>query len=236
MYKIKYIALLAMASLFFVSCDDDDDDDDTVVENTSYFPLTVGSTWQRDRAEDGEYPAGTENITVLEEETVNGMQYVKVDGDLAGSFHEDGIYFRNDGNKIYELIMHTSYTKFEDDGSSNEIDTLIYEEALYLDWDQGVGTTWDEHNHLAFLSQGEIIFGVESKKTITEKMDEMVVDGMTYMDVIKVENTFYQPFQDIYASQTYNYYYSKGVGLIKGESIGSEGSIDHITLKSYSIK
>jgi hypothetical protein len=201
MKKFFVLAFALCTISLVVSCKKDPETTSTTntvtTNNTSYQPLTKGSTWTYKSSAapgNGEYTiTATGNTKVIKGKT---YQILTSTASPTGE-----IYVRLDGENVYE------YGKQDINGSPFEIENLSIKPAA------AVNATWDDKSTLT--SQG-FSYDVIYRKTIKEKGVTRKVNNKEYKDVIVIERiTLYNFSGTPTEASKETLYYAKGIGAIE---------------------
>jgi len=274
--------MLVFLLIFMVGCvtDDDDDDDDRsgndteqvntdgngdntnndgtdntdggTVASGTYFPLTVGSSWNyRETGVDWDGESYTEEYTttVTGTTTINGISYAVVTED------GDSTYMRVDNNAIYTL----DYFNYDDVVAKSAAlpeaakaaarQALAAEgEIMLVDFNKSIGQSWTIYED---SQSGE---GYSYTSSYTGKIvgtENVTVAAGSFSGCVKVELTMAGSSSSSYNNETYStewrdtsfVWFGNGVGVVKESDSSTETtqgvtdvlSSSSMELTSYSI-
>ncbi|GLB50067.1 hypothetical protein [Neptunitalea lumnitzerae] len=229
-YLFVYIICISLG-LSITSCSNDDDgagEEQQEEEPTTlnYFPLTLDNEWNYDYT-DGEdtqilfyTTLDYEGNTFLVTDFVNPFD----GGDMTQGFRLSGsTYYGYNGETVIEYnsgiaamatIDPVEYVFFKDDMEVGETYTTEVAAPTVIESIIDIETTTD----FTFVT------------TILSKEEEMIVNGVTYTDVIGVQLDVNTSLMDVEFDETLIYYFANEVGPIKLES-----SLGDYTILNYSL-
>jgi hypothetical protein len=214
MKKIFVLAFALCTISLVVSCKKDPDTGtNPPTNNTSYQPVTKGSTWTYKSSAapgNGEYTITATGNTKI----INGKTYQILTSTVSPTGEA---YIRLDGENVYE------YGKQSSNGSSFELENLVVKPAA------AVNATWDDK--ATITSQG-LSYDLIYRKTIKEKGVTRKVNNKDYKDVIVIERkTLVSVGGSENLSNTETLYYAKGIGPIEQVSSILNSSLLSATIK-----
>jgi hypothetical protein len=191
--KIKLLAFTVLAATFFTSCNKDEDTSANVASNISasgdYFPMAKGNIWN--------YAGALPYSTFINKDTlIGGILYYKVETSQGGAS-----YITKNGDD-YEIIDPTS--------------TGSWASNIFLKEAGVVGDYWNYSLNTygpGYVQTNEYTF------SIFGTLPSMIVNGITYNDILVIDNDL-DLYIDGYYYRSVNdtrYYYAKGVGLISSQ-------------------
>lgn len=197
------ILTLSFLTLLFVSCSEDstspDNNDDKNTFIDSYFPVTVGTWWEFERAQGLNVMSFVVNIS--EKKEIQGQEYFV---EFTEGFTE--LFYQYEGD--YLNLYKNSYT---DEGVELHMRYKIIGD---------VGDTWEY--------QTRDINGFKYNKVcqILSKQTEKVVKGKKYEDILELEFiTQVNQYGEWTDMGKTIYCLAKGVGIIEGKSSSTVQSI-----------
>lgn len=195
------------------SCKKDPDVVPTTTANTSYQPLTKGSTWKYKSSVapgNGEYTVTATGNTKV----INGKTYQVLTSTVATGGES---YARVDGENVYEYGKQTS------SGFSFELESLSIKPAA------AVNATWDDK---ATATNQGTSYDIIYRKTIKQKGTTRKVNNIDYKDVIVVERKTLISFGGVETeTATETIYFAKGIGPIEQVSSLFNSSLLSATIK-----
>lgn len=216
--------LFACLVITVISCDSDDDV--TTNDDFKYLPLTVNNTWDYNVALDNNAPT-SENLTVA---SVNGNEYTLSTNTVLPAGIMTGILSSGTLKAESGKLIGNGVIDFGFNGLTNF--DVIYNDAVFYDQNAANGTVMfrnsDSSTQPLVGTQLNLNINYEVRTVQRAKMDQMVVNGVSYNDVIhsqliinaSISTTIILNVplllpQDIIVVDNY---WAKDVGLIKSEN------------------
>lgn len=189
-----------------------------------YFPRTTGSNWSYDF--DGDTNDSILVRAIAPTVTIGGNPFnlFQNTADASAGFDSAG-YFRKSGGNYYRFENLENYLGFDAD---------LRAEFIFLKDDQAVGHTWfsNTNGHTALYNGTPLTLRIVFK--ILEKDITKVVRGITYNNVIVVEERYQVDagggnWQDLTSAfGFYKDYYARNVGWILDEYFDPTSTLDGI--------
>ena len=220
----KLVSISLVTTLFFVGCNKSTPSSSNAQTNTDYQPTTVNSYW---RSKDSASNVITTVTCTGDTKIINGVQYYVF-------------------TSIYQGVVHTKYISKQSGfydiiglaGVNNTTNNVL---LRYLSDQLPVGGTWTT-NGGSFSENGKTV-PITIKGQIMEKDISKMIGDTMFSNVIHSKVNMYYDYTGIYPNvglenvSTFNFYASKGVGLIRTEITLSTGAYDFVsTLTEYSIQ
>lgn len=255
MKKIKLTGLLMLSFLTFslTSCESDSNDgnnNNEVGESTGdYWPLAVGNSWNYTVEMDSQSQDDSE-ITIIGNETINGVNAFKFNNLVMSNTATDGTMFDNLDVVTYSYKEGGDYHIGMDDLNAEyqgmmQLSQDGYDYIVLKDYLE-VGETWNtdftvttniEYTDPNYPDQ-EIDQTMELDGIILERDSTVEVNGETYYPVIKVGIDMLSDSMGQQVSYNYTYYFAENVGMIKMDGVITDGSTStHMLqeLETYSL-
>jgi hypothetical protein len=182
----KILIITLFAGLIFISCSNDDDTNEPVITTEkNYFPLNQGNEWNYATTEHGNQTSKIDGT-----ETINGLQFSKLNNSLPIFGVEGNSSIRQDGNKYYG---NSSF-------SFPQI-SIDYQNQIFFDGDVTAGTVLNSIvdeivQEPIVVSEGLFngtitpTIGYNVSVNFVNAYDNLILNGENYEDVIEIRWVF----------------------------------------------
>jgi hypothetical protein len=217
--KRNLFLILAVLTLFYVSCKKDAVKTGTLSSAESYMPVTSGSTWTYFDALQNGFDTITVKMNTIQT-TVNGKTYYTANTTTTGQSEVGAIYFYQH-NHVYSTRSFNYYAN------------QVLELELYNDT-ASVGYHW-----ISSPSDNGTIDNVPVRTltTLRNKGETKGFFGKTYTNVahteVDIQYNFGSGWETVYQ---YDYYFSKGVGILGFNLNALGGLVETEGIMSYNVK
>lgn len=227
-FYYSFIALMCLLS----SCSKSNDMPSEPGEGTggyvqdTYWPFAIGNSWHLINPED---PEDTYDYIINKTSSYAGKTYFQVkpidveeeEINVSGGFRED------------KGVFTTYYAATSQMGTNTSAGTLTY-----INSNLKPSEVWKDEMVLQVTgtTTGTIKYNHEGR--ILEKLNNVVVKGKTYKDVIKTElkQTIQHSITGVTYKITYEQWLAKGIGLIYDKTYYDESDVTVYELVSYTVK
>lgn len=179
----------------------------TVPLNGDYFPLTNNSWWSYDIVGD---PDTIYNV-VYGTKVYNGNTYTEVEQQYS-SVPVDTGHYRKSGNNYFQWVISDWYS------AQFAFDNPVVVDINFLKENTATGTTWQSATYSGPFGTGAANADLRYDFKIENANTSIVVNGKSYTNVIYVSVTVQlkiAPSPVFTAFEKNDFYYAKGIGLIK---------------------
>jgi hypothetical protein len=173
-----------------------------------YFPLTANSWWSYDDNLGGTPQPDTSYISIIGTKVYNSNTYTQFEISSPAGVPADTTHYRKSGNDYFEWAPSDSYSEIQ-------FDNTVYVDINFLKINAVTNTTWSSAVYSGTILGGNVNIRYDYK--IENASTSVVVNGITYTDVIKVsQNTMQSNAGAPYFSAVlHTFYYAKGIGIVK---------------------
>jgi hypothetical protein len=206
----------------------------TVPPNTDYFPLTNNSWWSYTYSESSA-PGDTLYNVIYGTKAYNGNTYSEMQDNFA-TIPYDTAHYRKTGSDYNEWMPSDYYSYFI------QLDNPTFTDINFLKENATAGTTWTTATASGTLDPGtgtSVPATLKYTFTIVSPSTSITVNSVTYTNVIhvSVDVKFTVPSLSIVdgVTETDDYYYAKGIGLVKIVYTPSP-LVSGVSAESYGIK
>jgi hypothetical protein len=179
----------------------------TLPLNGDYFPLTNNSWWSYDIV--GQ-PDTIYNV-VYGTKVYNTNTYTEVQENFGGA-PNDTVHYRKSGNNYFQWVISDWYS------AQFAFDNPAVVDINFLKENTATGTTWQSATYSGPIGSGSANADLKYDFKIENANTSIVVNGKSYTNVIYVSVTVQlkiAPSPVFTAFEKNDFYYAKGIGLIK---------------------
>lgn len=195
-----------------------------------YFPLTQNSNWSYDVIFAGVPQMDTIFYKSTVFKTYNSNQYREFEVE-DGGVPSDTLHYRKSGNDYFHWALSDSYSGIF------QFDNPVFADFNFLKENAATNTTWSSAEMNGTVSGNAAKLRYDFK--IVSANTSFTVNGVTFNNVIQVSCTAQvsllgAPYT---ALDITNFYYAKGVGLIKlkNTDVASGSSVLELDLRKYTV-